>query len=289
MRTGFFSLHPATTLCFFLFQFALILVTGHPLILAASLICAFLVDFHVRRIDAVRSFALFYLPLLIFCAGFNSLFSHYGVTPLFEMKSGNNFTLEALVYGFVFGVKLVASMVWLSSFNAFITPEKIIFLFGRVFPRIALMLSMSVRFVPLFRRQSREIRSARAGVGAEGVKRGLPARLSSAASDISILITWAMERGIDSAASMAARGYGNGRRRVYSRYKFGVRDGAILAFIVVFSALFAVFRVSFRSSYNPIITVPSKSLPVIFLGGAFIIFGFYPLIFDFAEKRRWSV
>lgn len=288
MKTGFFSLHPLTALLFFTFQFVVVLAFSHPAILALNFLFAFSLDFFYRKSDALKSLFKLYIPLFVFCGAFNSVFSHYGVTVLFTLKSGNAYTLEAILYGLAFGAKISSSLIWLNSFNEILTAEKIIFLFGRFSPRLALVLSMSLRFIPLFHRQYGEIAEARRGIGSVYESKRL-SKLRFAKDNISILITWILERGIDTADSMNARGYGIGRRKAYSPYSFTKRDFSLTAFIVLSSALLIVFREALYASFNPVINITPPSLIGALLLAVLLSAGVYPLALNISEKRKWKL
>lgn len=83
----------------------------------------------------------------------NPLFSHNGVTPLFYLN-GNPVTLEAFVYGAAIAVMVVGVMLWCRCYSAVMTSDKFLYLFGRAIPKLALVLSMALRFIPMFKRGS---------------------------------------------------------------------------------------------------------------------------------------
>lgn len=89
----------------------------------------------------------------------NPLFSHNGVTPLFFLN-GNPVTLEAVLYGLDIAVMLVAVLYWFKGYNHVMTSDKFLFLFGRAIPRLALVLSTALRFVPLLKVQIRRVSRA---------------------------------------------------------------------------------------------------------------------------------
>jgi energy-coupling factor transport system permease protein len=45
---------------------------------------------------------------------------------------------------------LAAVISWFSCYNAVMTSDKFVYLFGRVIPALSLILSMTLRFVPKF-------------------------------------------------------------------------------------------------------------------------------------------
>ena len=102
MQLGFKSVHPISAFVFFVFAFVLSMTASHPLLLAVSFITGLIYDIKLSGKKAVSFFLKVILPMVFLITFFNGIFSHYGVTVLFKIPNGNNFTLEALVFGFVF-------------------------------------------------------------------------------------------------------------------------------------------------------------------------------------------
>ena len=50
----------------------------------------------------------------------------------------NPVTLEAVCYGFAVGVMIMSVFYWFKCFNAVMSSDKFIYLFGRVIPKLAL-------------------------------------------------------------------------------------------------------------------------------------------------------
>ena len=140
----------------------------------------------------------------------NPLISHNGVTVLFVLNN-NPVTLEALLYGINSAAMIVGVLYWLSIFTQIMTSEKLLYITGALSPKLSLVLSMAIRFVPMFRSQAKKVSDAQKAMGLF--------REDNFIDDIrgymrifSILATWALENGIITADSMTARGYGIGRR-----------------------------------------------------------------------------
>ncbi|MEG1317234.1 MAG: energy-coupling factor transporter transmembrane protein EcfT, partial [Oscillospiraceae bacterium] len=74
-------------------------------------------------------------------------------------------TLEAIVYGFASAALLASVMCWFSCYNAVMTSDKFVCLFGRIIPSLSLLLSMCLRFVPKFKAQIKEVSNAQRCVG----------------------------------------------------------------------------------------------------------------------------
>ena len=289
MNIGFKTFHPAALFLFFCFSFVFCLTATNPLALAAAFACG-IVYFVRKEKSAAKSYILrFILPLVIFVTVGNGLFSHYGVTVLFVMHNGNNFTLEALVCGFVAAVRTAGMLLWLEYFNRIITNEKIIFLFGRFSPRIALILSMALRFIPLIRTQSAEIVRAEKGIGNGLQTAKLASKMKTVTRRLSVLVSWTLEKGIDTADTMQARGYGLSGRTFYHSYVFKGRDTAVAVLSTAATVLSFVFNARYAASYNPIVDIPVPDVFGIVMLLYFCIILLLPLLCDCKEEKAWSV
>lgn len=289
MQLGFKSVHPISAFAFFVFAFVLSMTASHPLLLFISFAAGLAYDIKLSGKKAVSFLLKIILPMIFLITVFNGIFSHYGVTVLFKMRGGNNFTLEALVFGFVFSIRTASALLWLDSFNEIITSDKFIFLFGRLSPKTALVISMVLRFIPLIRNQAEEIKNAEKGIGNIPNEKDFIGKIRHGARRLSILISWTLEKGIDSADSMKARGYGLSGRTSYNSYIFSVKDALFLAFSLIASGMFSFVGAKYKANYNPVIDIPMPDvLSLIFI--AFVAFVLLlPTLYDLWEERKWSI
>lgn len=289
MQTGFRTVHPVSAFIFYSFAFVLTMTATHPALLAVSFIAGFLYDIKLSGKKAFCFFQKTVLPAIFLITLFNSLFSHYGVTVLFKMQNGNSFTLEALVYGFVFSFRAASALIWLNSFNEIITGDKFIFLFGRLSPKTALVFSVVLRFIPLIREQSEEIKRAEKGIGNFPPENNLISKIRHGSRRLSILISRTLERGIDSAHSIKARGYGLHGRTSYNSYIFSFKDALFILLSLSASALSFYTGIKYKAEYNPVILIPkpdSISL-IMIIFTAFVLL--LPSLYDLREERKWSI
>lgn len=289
MQTGFKSVHPLSAFVFFGFAFVLSMVASHPLLLAVGFLTGLMYDVKLCGKKAASYFGKLILPMTVLIALFNALFSHYGVTVLYKLPNGNSITLEALVYGFVFALRIASALLWLDCFNEVVTSDKFLFLFGRVSPRTALVLSMVLRFIPLVRAQSEEIARAEKGVGNAPTGGHFFAKLRQGARRLSVLISWTLEKGIDTADSMRARGYALAGRTSYNRYAFTARDGAFLGGSLAATGMLFAVEAKCKAYYNPMIDIPT---PDVLSGLWFLLITAAlcaPILYDIGEERKWSI
>ena len=286
METGFRGSHPAAAFGFFTVAFAIGMSATHPLLLCVSLAAALIYDLTLRRGGALRFLCRVILPGMALITVCNGLFSHYGVTPLLTLPSGNRLTLEALAFGGVFALRAACALLWLDCFNVVITNEKMIYLFGRFSPKTALVISMALRFLPLIASQKQQIAAAARAAG-DLPGRGPARRLRSGARRASVLASWVLEKGVDTADAMRARGYGLPGRRSRGEYTFRGTDAALLfAAAAVGAGYLCVFR-ALTASYNPIVEVPSPGLCGYAAVAAAALLFLLPPVWDRLDRLRY--
>ena len=234
MRSGFARLHPLVDLTFFVLVLAFAMFLSHPAVQLAGLVCAALFALRCTGRGFGRRMAML-LPLMLLAAVVNPLVSHQGVTVLFRFPSGNACTLESVLYGISAAVRLGTAVLWFMGWNAVMTSDKFVYLFGRILPSLSLTLSMGLRFVPRLLRRTREV--AQAQKLARPAERGWLAGIRRAGRVVSIVVTWALENALDTADSMKSRGYGLPKRTAFSLFRFTLRDGICLGVLAALGGI----------------------------------------------------
>lgn len=307
MNSGFKGYHPLVNVLFFISIIAFGMLLRHPVYLVISFISSTAYYLKLSGKDGRKTVFRFLLPMLLFVVIINSFFNHYGVTTLFILPSGNNFTFEALVMGIVSGITVVSVIQWFFCSNEVVTDDKFMHIFGRILPKGALVVSMILRFVPLYRRRYKEISQARKCMGLNGTDSFI-CKMKNTFKNIGILVSWSFENAIETADSMKARGYGLKGRTYYSRFQWHTGDTLALILLVLFDALiiFGLVSNSAYCIYNPyvIINQPSEIgttyiinelnltinpfgfLSIISLI-AFTLLCFLPLTIDLKEDIKW--
>ncbi len=282
----FNDFHPITNLLFFLFAVLLTISTAHPIILGASLFTSLIYDYILRGKTSIKMNLIFVLPTVILIILINFIFSHHGVTTLFTSASGVNYTLESLVTGIVTAVKFSAIVVWFFALSVILNEEKIIFLFGRVSPKIALVISMSLRFMPLMLSQYEQIAQAQKGLGKAQENKQIIKKIKRIIRNISILITWQLERAIETSNSMTARGYGLKGKTKYNKFKFTRAD---FAFISLYGVSLCVYLAAsihggLFAFYTPIIMISQEGIFSVMAIALFIAVCLSPIFIDSRKK-----
>ena len=289
MRDSFSSYHPLVNLVFFaeVLGFAMFLL--HPLCLAISLLCGLAYDLYLNGKKALGLCLKGILPMMVFTALLNPIFNHEGVTILTYLPSGNPLTLESILYGFAAAAMLAAVVLWFACFNAVITSDKFVYLFGRIIPALSLVLSMALRFVPRFLQQLKVVTRAQKCIGKDPSRGSLLQRLRAAGSILSTMISWALENGIDTADSMKSRGYGLPGRTAFSVYRFDNRDRQALICLLVLGAAVLAGAAFDGLTWRYFPTVKwSATLLSFGVLAAYTALCALPLILNWKEDRKWN-
>lgn len=308
MNFGFKGYHPLVNIIFFISTIVFGMLFKHPVYLLISFFASLIYYLHLSGRVGRKTVFGFLIPMFFLVVIINSLFNHYGVTTLFVLPSGNNFTFEAVVGGTATGLAVVTVIQWFFCFNEVVTDDKFMHIFGRILPKGALVVSMILRFVPLYRKRYREISEARAGINSER-RTGLIEQIKFACKNMGILVSWSFENAIETADSMKARGYGLKGRTYYSRFRLTPSD-IITTIILILADIPIVIGAASGATYciyNPYVIINSPSAagttyiinelnltlnPFTSLGiaaiFAYVLLCFLPLIIDIKEDIRWN-
>lgn len=223
MIMKFDSYHPAINFIFFTAVILAAISFNQPVFLVISYLCPFIYSIKLNGKRAVI-FNIMLIPLVVIFALFYSYYNHFGITNLAVNIIGNQITKEALVYGFVIGIKVSSVLMWFSCVHTVVSSDKVIYLLGCIAPRLSLFLSIILRMVPCIKERARKIHTAQKGIG-RGINQGnILRRTHNIFRIISIIITWMMENFVETSESMKSRGATLKGRTAFFIYRFDNRD-----------------------------------------------------------------
>lgn len=259
----------------------------NPIILALS-IAGGMFYFFVRNPDSGLKAQIPYLLLFLLSAILNPLFSHNGATVLFVLNH-NPITLEALIYGLVLGGMILSVLYWFRSFQQIMTSDKLLYVFGSALPKLTLILSITLRYIPMLKKQTKRIRDAQKALGLFKDENTID-RLRGEMRIFSVLVTWALENGIITADSMTARGYGISRRTRFALFHFHLRDGLLCAVCLLFGAIIiaAIAAGSLDCSFYPRFMLDQPDCLGLCAYIAFALLAFFPGLLEVEENIRWK-
>ena len=283
---SFADMNPAAVTVHLLLTACITIFCMEPLLLGISLLCA--VTFYlVKNGGANRGFHLFALGVPALFALLNPLWNQHGTTVLFVLND-RAVTAEALCYGAVTGIRLAAVLYWFRIFSELTDSEKLFYLFRFLSPRIAMVLSMAIRNLTLYREQMKKIRQSQKALGLYR-EAHLIDDIRGGVRIFSVLLTWALENGIITANSMTARGYGVGRRSRFSIFSWG-RSDKILALVTLgLGTLIVLFMAVGKVAYEyyPQIITPGTSFAAMGTYVAYALLGCVPIYLQLKEEARW--
>jgi energy-coupling factor transport system permease protein len=285
--TALSEYNPIVIAIYFLSVAGLAMFIMNPVLLFVSFFGSLLVFYTLNRGKKDRSKGMFLL-LFLLLGLLNPIFHHNGTTVLFVVND-NPITTEALAYGFTSATMVVSVIYWFRGFSTLMTSDKLLYVFGKISPKFSLMLSMALRYIPLFANKFRQIKAARKALGLYR-QDNIPDTLKSNLKAFVALGGWSLENGIVTADSMEARGYGSGRRSFFSRYSFKKKD--LIAVTVTLLPVLAVIGIKLSGSLD-FVFYPEMSGKLL-NKGALWAYACYtglmmlPLISDAAEREKWK-
>lgn len=284
---GLSDANPIATFLWLMTAAGIAMFCLNPLVLALSLAGA-LFFFYMRNPDAGLKAILPYLCLALASALLNPLFVHNGATVLFVLNH-NPVTLEAFYYGLALGAMLISVLCWFRCFQQIMTTDKLLYIFGSALPKLTLILSIALRYIPLLRDQAKRVRDSQKALGLFR-EENLVDRLRGEMRIFSVLVTWALENGVITADSMSARGYGVGRRTRFALFRFRRRDAILCAVCLLLGGIaiagagtgaltFRFYPRCAAAQNNPFATISCISYGLLAL---------LPGLFEVEEHIRWN-
>lgn len=287
-ESQFGTYHPAVLFVYYGLVITIAMFTAHPVVLACVLaggICLF-AQLHPMRVTAGTLVYYFFMFLLI--ALCNPLFVHNGETILFFMND-NPVTFEAICYGAAIAAMITGVMFWCKNYTVILTTDKFLYLFGRILPKLSLVLSMAIRFLSLFKRQAQKIGRAQKAMGLYAGESRTD-QLLGGVRTFDSLLSWGLENSLETADAMCARGYGLPGRTSFSAFTFHRRDGVMLGVIALLAALIVIswLHGDFYFAYYPVILQANGGAGAV--GGYLAVFAFMmiPSFVEVKEKMRWN-
>ena len=283
----FDRLHPITAFVYFMLLLLVAMLTMNPVIiticyLASVVFCGMLIG--LRKL---LSSLAYNIPIMLMIALTNPMFVHKGETILFFLND-NPVTKEAIVYG-TFASMMIMSVFYLCRcYTEIMTSDKFIYLFGRVIPKLSLVLSMILAFIPKLKRKYKEIDEAQKALGIYATESYVD-KIRSKMRVLSILLTNSLENSVDTADSMRARGYGLKGRTSYAIYRFTASDFTYLAFSIIFGVTTVVLIMLGASEfyYYPTISVIKGTPTVYILYSSLVLLAGSSIFMEVKENFLW--
>lgn len=268
--------HPLAVFVYYMLLFGGLTLFGNPYLYASVLISSLFMCIYFEGASALVHLAKLTAIGVLFVI-INPLFSHQGMTVITYLPGGNALTFESIAFGAGMGLLFVAVMLMFRVFSNAMCPERWVELFGNISPAFALLISMIFRFIDRFKTVYGKIR--------------LVHKVKNPLKHISILITYALETSVDTADSMAARGYGLNKRTHYKRQRIRGRDILLIVISLAFFVLLLCFDKMelFKFFYYPKIMVYADDAIHVTTVIIYVLYAFIPLVIQITEDIRWRL
>lgn len=285
---AFEKYHPAVLMVYFLSVLLVVMFISNPVLEAFALLGGILFCLMLQRKREFLGNIAFCVPLFLLVAITNPLFSHNGATPLFFLR-GKPVTLEALLCGLAIAITLIGVMLWCQCCGEIMTSDKLLYLFGKAIPKLSLILSMALRFIPMFRRQMQKVNRTQTAMGLYSSK-SFWDKLRSAMRVFTAMLSWSLENAVEASASMKARGYGMKGRTSFSLFRFYAHDGVLLAVCVLLLSVTVAGAAAGETAfyYYPTISEFARSPFSVTVCAAFGILSFLPFMLEVKESLVWK-
>jgi len=194
-------------------------------------------------------------------------------------------TVEEIAAGLAIGLRLFAVAVLVGALLAHIDADRLQAQVARVAPRSALTCALAARLMPTLERDARAIAEAARLRGVDLSTGSWGGRARRAAPLALPLLGSSLERGLDVAEAMAARGYGAGPRTRLPERAYGAAERAVLALGVALAVVAAgalalgAAPYSFYPTLDPVLAPGAVALAAALaaaLGGAALALARYP-------------
>ncbi|WP_213995986.1 energy-coupling factor transporter transmembrane component T [Tepidanaerobacter syntrophicus] len=290
MTDAFSTYHPVVNFLYFTLVLVFSMFFMHPICLGISLLCAFIYSVYLKGKNVVSFSFKYMLPMLIATAIINPAFNHEGGTIITYLRDGNPLTLESIAYGIAAAAMLITVIFWFSCYNAVMTSDKFVYLFGRIIPSLSLILSMTLRFIPRFTAQIKIVSNAQKCVGRDVSNGSLLQRVKHGVKILSIMVTWSLENAIETADSMRSRGYGLPGRTAFSIYRFDKRDKSAIIFLLFCGGYIMLGSMLGGLYYRYFPTMKGVGLELypVSLYLCYFLLCIMPVVINIREDHKWK-
>lgn len=290
MKSHFNAFHPAITFSYYMGSIALIMLFIHPIFLIAGLLIILGIHIFHDRCKSLQRWLFFMIITGILLFVMNPIFNERGRHVLLEWM-GHRVTLEATIYGGMSALSIIGVMMLFVSYNEVMTPNKLLFLFSKLLPQFAILLMLTLRFIPLMRRRLTEISDVQKSKGISILHGTWKERIKKGMLYIQVLLTYSLEEAIQTADSMKARGYGQTNRSTYEYFRFKKSDIIALVYLVGLFSFDIFGRIKgygFLTIYPILESIHFSSIEMVFFF-VNLMFLSFPLLAELGGFIKWHL
>lgn len=286
----FHDFHPFVTFIYYVGAISLLMIMLHPVFLVAAFLIILGINYQQDRCKGIKRWRYFILFSGLFIVVLNPLFNERGLHLLFIIFE-HRVTLEAVLYGGITALSLIGIVSLFVSYNEVMTPNKLLFLFARVLPQFAVLLMLTLRFIPLMKRRLDDISAVQQSKAITVTTGTLRDKAHNGLLFVQVLLTYSLEEAIQTADSMKARGYGSGKRSAYEHYRWHSGDVWAISFLfllLVGSLIGRMLQYGHLTIYPVMESIQLTQLePLILL--VFVLYLSFPLLVEGGSYLKWRI
>lgn len=249
-RRGVFwqSVHTLVNLFYITVLFVLIMVSDHPLYLIGALLLTSLSLAEAGALARGEGMLRFGIWATLLIMIINPLVIHAGQTiiwsgPALPVLGRIEISMEAVCYGAVMGVRLMALLLAFCLYNEIVDPDRLLGHMARHAFKPGLMVSMATRLFPSVIRDLAAAREAQQLRGVDFNSGTLKERIGKYSRVFRVVMVSTLEGSFQTAEAMQARAFGAGPRSCYSREFWRPRDAFCLAVTAIALVLIIYARI----------------------------------------------
>lgn len=286
-NTMFMRLHPIVNFVYFLVMMLFTMFYVNPILLGIAGVTTFVYLGYLGGRKQVKWNAAM-IPFIVLLSMISPLFNRNGKTVLFYLFQ-KPVTWEAVVYGIFAAIMIYDMILLFRIFHLIMSSDKINCICSKLLPVGAILFTMTLRFVPMYKAQIHKIRIAQKGIGRDYTQGSLLERAKHGIELISGLFTWALENALETSDSMKGRGFGLQGRTYYTNTKFTKMDWSILGFELICAVVlcYGAGLHTFQTTYFPIMEWNWNGTRDFFSYGVFFLFASFPILLDWREEVIW--
>ncbi|MBR4342700.1 MAG: cobalt transport protein [Lachnospiraceae bacterium] len=280
--------NPITVTIYYMSLVCISMFTMNPILHILSF-TAGLIHFSMSKAEHKMSAHIFFILIGLILSIIRPIFSHNGATVLFVVND-NPITKEAFIYGINSAVMVVGVLYLFRVFSTVMTSDRLLYLFGSLSPKMALVLSMGLRYMPMLRNQRRITANAQTALGINKDDNAID-RIKARMNVFSATLSWGLENGIITADSMAARGYGEKKRIRFTLFTFSKQDFIIISLTIIFTGFILAMlgKGAFDTTFYPLFKMAEPDIFAILGYTAYGILLMIPVIYKIVGNIRWKL
>lgn len=275
--------NPITVFVHFFATMLICMFTLNPIVVIITAIGGILLNFAIFGFKEYKRY-LFYAALFSVYTVINPIFSHKGATVLLFIND-IPITLQSLVYGGFSALLIVSVLIWFKVFTDIFSSDKIMYIISRISKKAALIISMAIRFIPLFLRKYKSVRQSLKAVGKYNTDNIID-RIKSEISVFDIVLSSVIENGIITADSMSARGYDTNRRSSFYPFYIKRSDVVFIAVTVFLFFVTVIFLKDTDTAFYPYFSFGNVKNAGYF---TYSVMAFLPFFLELIGSTLWKL